>query len=81
MPAATLAASVLTNVGIVNATLEDALVQIFTAYPVSARGQIVLNLVNLLTNLEGDATWRCSHGLESAGGQQQCLQQQPHQRF
>jgi hypothetical protein len=32
-------------------------VQIFTAYPVSARGQIVLNLVNLLTNLEGDATY------------------------
>lgn len=57
VPAATLAASVLTNVGISNATLQDALVQIFTAYPVSARGQIVLNLVNLLTNLEGDATF------------------------
>ncbi|MBH1976916.1 MAG: hypothetical protein I8H67_01005 [Comamonadaceae bacterium] len=57
VPAATLAASVLTNVGIVNATLQDALVQIFTAYPASARGQIVLNLVNLLTNLEGDAVY------------------------
>lgn len=57
VPAATLAASVLTNVGIVNATLQDALEQIFTAYPVQARGQIVLNLVNLLTNLEGDATY------------------------
>src|SRR3990167_9404423 len=57
VPAADLAASVLTNVGIVNATLQDALVQIFTAYPVTARGQIVLNLINLLTNLEGDATY------------------------
>lgn len=54
---AALAASVLTNIGIVNATLETALTQIFTAYPVQARGQIVLNLVNLLTNLEGDATF------------------------
>lgn len=54
---AALAASVLKNVGIANATLETALTQIFTAYPVQARGQIVLNLVNLLGNLEGDATF------------------------
>ena len=56
-PAATLAKTVLTNVGIVNATLEDALTQIFTGYPVDARGQIVLNLTNLLSGLEGDATF------------------------
>ncbi|WP_156967473.1 beta strand repeat-containing protein [Comamonas granuli] len=57
VPAATLADSVLKNVGIDNAVLEDALVQIFTAYPVQARGQIVLNLINLLSNLEADATY------------------------
>lgn len=57
VPAATLADTVLKNVGIDNATLEGALVQIFTAYPVQARGQIVLNLINLLGNLEGDATY------------------------
>lgn len=57
VPAATLADSVLANLGIDNAVLEDALGQIFTAYPVQARGQIVLNLINLLTNLEGDATY------------------------
>mgnify|MGYP001096862117 CR=1 FL=1 len=57
VPAATLADTVLKNVGIDNAVLEDALVQIFTAYPVQARGQIVLNLINLLTNLESDATF------------------------
>ena len=57
VPAATLADTVLKNVGIDNATLEDALVQIFTAYPVQSRGQIVLNLINLLSNLEADATY------------------------
>jgi len=57
VPAATLADTVLKNVGIDNAVLEDALVQIFTAYPVQARGQIVLNLINLLGNLEADATY------------------------
>lgn len=57
VPAATLADTVLKNVGIDNAVLEDALVQIFTAYPVQARGQIVLNLINLLGNLEGDAVY------------------------
>lgn len=61
----TLAASVLANVGIntttVNATafttLQTALGQAFDAFGVGSRGQIVLNLVNLLINLEGNATY------------------------
>ncbi len=56
-PAADLAKLVLANLGISNATLETALGQIFTAYPAGARGQIVLNLTNLLSGLEGDATY------------------------
>ena len=56
-PAADLAKTVLANLGISNATLETALDQIFTAYPAGARGQIVLNLTNLLSGLEGDATF------------------------
>lgn len=56
-PAADLAKLVLANLSISNATLETALGQIFTAYPVQARGQIVLNLTNLLSGLENDATY------------------------
>ena len=56
-PAADLAKLVLANLSISNATLETALGQIFTAYPAGARGQIVLNLTNLLSNLESDATY------------------------
>lgn len=56
-PAADLAKLVLANLSISNATLETALDQIFTAYPAGARGQIVLNLTNLLSGLEGDATF------------------------
>lgn len=55
---ATLAATVLTNVGITNTILQDALTQYFTAYTSAAvRGQVVLNLVTLLSGLEGDATY------------------------
>lgn len=56
-PAADLAKLVLANLSISNATLETALGQIFTAYPAGARGQIVLNLTNLLSGLESDATY------------------------
>lgn len=53
-----LAATVLTNVGIENAVLQDALTQYFTAYTSPAtRGQVVLNLVTLLSGLEGDAVY------------------------
>ncbi len=39
------------------AALESALTQMFTGYGVSARGQIILNMTNLLANLEGDKTF------------------------
>lgn len=62
---ASLTTTVLTNIGITAATTNqvayDALVaagtQIFTAYPTTSRGQIVLNLINILVNLEGNATF------------------------
>lgn len=52
-----LATTVLANMGISNTVLETALGQMFAAYPAAARGQIVLNLVNILPTLEGDATY------------------------
>lgn len=51
-----LAATVLANVGIVNATLQTALVQAFAAFP-NDRGVVVLNLTNILTTLEGNAVY------------------------
>jgi hypothetical protein len=62
---ATLAANVLTNIGITVAStnqvaydaLLSALTQVFTAYGTANRGQIVLNLVTILTTLEGNATY------------------------
>jgi len=57
---AALTTSVLANLGISNATLATALTQVFTAYPAAARGQIVLNLVNILSTLEGDAVYGAS---------------------
>lgn len=62
---ATLAASVLANLGVSAATtnaeafaaLSAAVVQLFDAYPVTSRGQIVLNMTKLLTGLEGNATY------------------------
>jgi hypothetical protein len=38
-------------------TLADALTLLFAVYGKQARGQIVLNLVNLLSGLENDITW------------------------
>lgn len=62
---ATLAASVLANLGVSAATtnaeafaaLSTAVVQLFDAYPATSRGQIVLNMTKLLTGLEGNATY------------------------
>jgi uncharacterized repeat protein (TIGR02059 family) len=56
-PAADLARLVLGNLGIANTTLEAALGQLFAVAPAGARGQIVLNLTNLLSGLESDATF------------------------
>jgi S-layer protein len=61
---AVLASTILTNIGITAGTtnqvaydaLLSALTQVFAAYPTS-RGQVVLNLVNILTTLEGNATY------------------------
>jgi len=54
---ASLATTVLTNLGVNTAALNTALTQLFDGYGVAARGQIILNTVNALSNLEGDATW------------------------
>ncbi len=63
---AALALQVLNNVNITAATvtapgsyttLLSALTQAFTGFGPSARGQIILNVTNLLTKLEGDATY------------------------
>ena len=51
-----LAASVLANLGIVNATLQTALGQAFAAFP-NDRGVVVLNLTNILTTLEGNSVY------------------------
>jgi methionine-rich copper-binding protein CopC len=59
-----LASAILANVKITAATtsdasynlLRDALTQFFDAYPAS-KGQVVLNITNLLAGLERDATW------------------------
>lgn len=51
-----LATSILANLGIVNATLQTALVQAFAAFP-NDRGVVVLNLTNILTTLEGNAVY------------------------
>lgn len=53
---AVLAAKVLTNLGITNATLQTALEQAFAAFQ-TARGAVVYRLVELLQNLEGDVTF------------------------
>jgi hypothetical protein len=63
-----LALVVLTNLGVnttsVNSTsyaiLLDALGQLFSGYGAAARGQIILNVTNLLGNLEGDDTYGAS---------------------
>ena len=54
---ASLATTVLTNMGINTSVLNTALTQMFDGYGVAARGQIILNLTNLLSSLEGDATY------------------------
>lgn len=51
-----LAASVLANLGINNATLQTALGQAFAAFP-NDRGVVVLNLTNILTTLEGNSVY------------------------
>lgn len=53
---AVLAAKVLGNLGIANATLQTALEQAFAAYQ-TARGAVVYRLIELLQGLEGDATF------------------------
>ncbi|MBC5764319.1 pre-peptidase C-terminal domain-containing protein [Ramlibacter albus] len=67
-PNQSLAGTVLANLGVTAATtggytpsdsftlVRDALTVYFTAFP-SAKGQVVLNLVNLLANLERDTVW------------------------
>jgi hypothetical protein len=60
-----LAKTVLKNLNITPATVNvasydlllDAVGQIFDAYGLNARGQIILNLTNLLANLESDVTY------------------------
>jgi hypothetical protein len=60
-----LATSVLTNIGITPATtnasayaaLQSALSSAYAAFPATARGQITLNLMGLLDDLEGNATY------------------------
>lgn len=69
---AALATKVLANLGVTATTmpatatvtaaagytaLETALTSMFTGYGVAARGQIILNMTNLLANLEGDVTF------------------------
>jgi S-layer protein len=63
---AALALQVLTNLGVTATTvtqtgsyaaLLSAVEQVFTAYGPASRGQIILNLTNILANLEGDATY------------------------
>lgn len=51
-----LSATVLANLGIVNATLQTALAQAFAAFP-NDRGVVVLNLTNILTTLEGNSVY------------------------
>ena len=51
-----LAAKVLGNLGIANATLQTALEQAFAAFQ-TARGAVVYRLVELLQGLEGDVTF------------------------
>jgi len=51
-----LATTVLTNLGL-GTGLATTLTQLFDGYGVAARGQIILNLTNLLSGLEGDATY------------------------
>jgi len=54
---ATLASTVLTNLGVYTDALSAALTQMFDGYGVAARGQVLLNITTLLANLEGDATY------------------------
>lgn len=65
VPSATLAATMLGNLGISSSTipaasytvLADAITLMFDTYGASARGQIALNMVNILTTLESDVTY------------------------